>query len=108
MAWMMLLGKTWVRKPCRVKSPVFSEVEAPASGSARLRSAPGWNTLTSSSPSSSDRKDALTNHSMARRPMRPTARPSVMLARPDTSVAKTSGAMIILIRRRKMVVTMLK
>ncbi|MOA67412.1 hypothetical protein D3C78_1945760 [compost metagenome] len=41
-------------------------------------------------------------------PMRPTALASLMLARPVTRVAKTSGAMIILIMRRKMSVMRLK
>ena len=48
------------------------------------------------------------NQNMARRPMRPTALASLMLARPDTRVANTRGAMIILIMRRKMSVIRLK
>ena len=45
---------------------------------------------------------------MASAATRPTVRLSPKLAMPDTMVAKTSGAMIILISRRKMSVTSVK
>ena len=50
-------------------------------------------------PSSSDTNDALTNHPMVLAKMRPVA-PLPIWAMPPTRVANTSGAMIILIRRR--------
>ena len=53
-------------------------------------------------PSSSETNDALTNHSIALPPIRPTALVSPICATPTTSVVNTSGAMIILIKRRKM------
>ena len=52
-------------------------------------------------PSSSDTSDAVMNHSSAFAPMRPTAPASPMPVMPATTVANTSGAMIILISRRK-------
>ena len=63
--------------------------------------APGWNTSTSSSPSDSDTSDAQTNHSIALPPTRPTAPVSAMCPIPTTRVENTSGPMIILISRRK-------
>ena len=46
------------------------------------------------------------NQPSVRAPMRPSAAVSPMCAMPVTRVANTSGAMIILIRRRKMSVRM--
>jgi len=57
--------------------------------------------FTSTSPISSDTSDAEMNQSIALAPMRPTIFGSPMCATPTTSVENTSGAMIILIRRRK-------
>ena len=95
-------------KALSVKSPVFRPEVAPASGSARFMCAPGWKILTRARPSSSEMAEAAMNQIMARMPMRPTALASLMLARPVTRVANTSGAMIILIMRRKMSVMRLK
>ena len=52
-------------------------------------------------PSNSETSEALTNHSIALPPIRPTDFVSPICATPTTKVVKTSGAMIILIRRRK-------
>ncbi len=79
-------------------------VAAPASGSGRLRLAPGCSRLTIRRPSSSETTDALTNQPMVLRPIRPTEATSPMCAMPTTSVENTSGAMIILISRRNTVV----
>lgn len=87
----MLLGKTWVMKVLSVKSPVFRPEVRLVSGSARFRWAPGWNTFTSIRPSSSEMAEAVMNQNMARRPMRPTALASLMLARPETRW-RTPGA----------------
>ena len=57
--------------------------------------------MASTMPSVSETSDAVTNQPTAFMPMRPTVRVSPVAAIPDTTVAKTSGAMIILIRRRK-------
>ena len=70
--------------------------------------APGSNRLTRPMPMDSDTTDAVTNQAIALKPIRPTERELPRLAIPPTSVANTSGAMIILIRRRKMSVTMEK
>ena len=64
---------------------------------------PGSNRFTSTSPRASDTMEALTNHSMAFPPTRPTVPASAMWPIPTTSVENTSGPMIILIRRRKIV-----
>jgi hypothetical protein len=56
-------------------------------------------------PSSSENSDAVMNHPIVLRPMRLIAFVSPMCAMPTTSVENTSGAMIILMRRRKMSVT---
>lgn len=92
---------------CATKSRSVSEeawtlLAAPAWGSGRSRLAPGCRRLTSTSPSSSETSEAVTNHSIALPPIRPTAPTSPIWATPTTRVEKTSGAMIILIRRRKM------
>ena len=68
--------------------------------------APGWNRSTRMRPSESETSDALTNHSMALPPTRPTAPASAMWPMPTTRVENTSGPMIILIRRRKIVLPM--
>ena len=67
---------------------------------------PGWSTCTMTRPSVSETSEAKMNQPMALAPTRPTAAASSMCAMPATRVENTSGAMIILIRRRKMVVTM--
>ncbi len=54
-------------------------------------------------PNASDTSEALTNHSMALPPTRPTVPASDMWPMPTTSVEKTSGPMIILISRRKII-----
>ncbi len=63
--------------------------------------APGSNRLTRIRPRVSDTSEAETNHSMALPPTRPTAPASDMWPMPTTRVENTSGAMIILISRRK-------
>ncbi|MCY1456377.1 hypothetical protein D9M71_735950 [compost metagenome] len=110
MASAMLRGNTWLMNVLRLKSPALTvtALAACAWGRLRLRSAPGWNRLTSSIPRARENTEALTNHSIERRPMRPTEAELPRLLMPATSVANTSGAMIILIMRRKMSVTRLK
>src|SRR5882672_11303294 len=77
-------------------------VEAEASGRGRLRASPGASRFTMTSPRSSENRDAEMNHAMVLTPMRPIAAVSPICAMPTTSVENTSGAMIILINRRKM------
>ncbi len=96
-----LLGTRWVTKSFNDSEAAFRLVAAPASGNGRFRCSPGRRMLTMIRPSSSDTSEALTNHSIALPPMRPTALVSPIWATPTTSVVNTSGAMIILIRRRK-------
>ena len=81
---------------------VFRFDDVPTSGNGRFSDTPGWRTLTRNMPSSSENSDAVTNQPMVLRPIRPIALVSPMCAMPTTSVENTSGAMIILIRRRKM------
>jgi len=62
---------------------------------------PGCSTLANSRPSISETSEAHRNQTTVRTPMRPTFWPSSMPASPETSVANTSGAMIISMSRRK-------
>ena len=84
---------------------VFRLDEVPTSGSGRLSDVPGCKTLTRSIPRSSEKSDAVMNQPMVLMPMRPSDLVSPMWAMPTTRVENTSGAMIILIRRRKTSVT---
>ncbi len=104
----MLVGKTWVMNSRRLIEAAFSPVWAAASGSGRPRLAPGWKMLATRKPSDRETIEAVRNQPMAKPATRPTALVSPKLAMPDTMVAKTSGAMIILISRRKMSVPMVK
>ena len=62
---------------------------------------PGRRMLTINRPSSSDKSDAEMNQPIVFRPIRPMDAVSPMCATPTTSVENTSGAMIILMSRRK-------
>ncbi|MDQ1230537.1 hypothetical protein QE379_001963 [Sphingomonas sp. SORGH_AS 879] len=59
-------------------------------------------------PRLSETRLAEMNQASERKPIRPSALVSPICAMPDTRVAKTSGAMIILIRRRNRPVTIAK
>ena len=96
-----LRGNTWAMNSRRLRPPVFRLVATSFSGSGSPRSRPGWNRFAKNMPSNSDTSDAVMNHSSALAPMRPTAFASPMPVMPATTVANTSGAMIILISRRK-------
>ncbi len=96
-----LRGNTWAMNSRRLSPPVLRFVAMSFSGSGRPRSRPGWNRFAKNMPSSSDTSEAVMNHSSALPPMRPTALASPMPVMPATTVANTSGAMIILISRRK-------
>jgi hypothetical protein len=92
---------------CATNSFIDSEatlrlVEASASGIGRLRLSPGLSRLTRIMPTSSETSEAPTNQAIALTPMRPIDLVSPICATPTTRVENTSGAMIILIRRRKM------
>ncbi|KKJ07875.1 hypothetical protein XF14_07410 [Burkholderia gladioli] len=97
-----LVGKACVSTSFRLSPAVLSPATLSPAPAARCRPAPGCSALAKASPISSDTKEAHRNHSTVRRPIRPTSRPPSMPASPDTRVANTSGAMIILISRRKM------
>ena len=107
-ASVMLRGNRCVRKSFRFSASVFRWVDWLAAGSAMSRCAPGCARLTKARPSASETSEAQANQPIARRPMRPIVPVLSMLAMPDTRVANTSGAMIILISRRKMSVTIAK
>ena len=64
---------------------------------------PGSSQVASISPSVREMTDAKMNQPSALPPIRPTVAISPIFAMPTTSVENTSGAMIILISRRKMV-----
>ena len=98
----MLFGNTWVMKFFRFSDEVLRSVVALASGSGSEIASPGRSRLAITRPISSEHSEAPRNQTSALPPMRPTVLPSPMPARPATRVASTSGAMIILIMRRKM------
>ena len=94
-------GNTCLMKPSRVMACESMPEDTPLT--TLWTPAPGWNRLTRISPSVSDTTDALTNQIIALPPTRPTVPASAMWPMPATSVEKTSGAMIILISRRKII-----
>ncbi|MNN53341.1 hypothetical protein D3C81_1680860 [compost metagenome] len=94
-------GTRCAMKSLSVKALVLRLVAAPTSGSGRPMLMPGWSTVAMIRPSVSDTSEAVMNHASAFTPTRPTVLASPMWAMPMTSVEKTSGAMIILISRRK-------
>jgi hypothetical protein len=77
---------------------------ASAGGSGRPSPTPGSKIVTSSRPRLNETTLAQRNQPTALAPTRPSAAESPIWAMPTTRVEKTSGAMIILIRCRKMVV----
>ena len=88
--------------------PLFIRSFTPsASVFPRLTPTPGLVILTSTSPRKRLINEADTNQSMAFPPTLPTVFRSPSLAIPTTRVAKTSGAMIIWTRRRKITVSSL-
>jgi hypothetical protein len=102
MASMTLRGTRCVTNSLNDSEAVFRFVDALASGSGRFSASPGRRMLTSTIPSISDISDAETNQPIVFKPIRPSALLSPMCAMPTTSVENTSGAIIILMRRRKM------
>ena len=104
MASMIDAGTRCGTNSLSVSAETLRLVAVPASGSGRLMFAPGCRTLTITSPSSSDTIEADTNQPIVLSPIRPTAALSPMCAIPTTRVENTSGAMIILISRKKTVV----
>ncbi len=94
------VGIKWVRNFSTENADTGRPVDCPLSGSVPGKLAPGCIRLTIRRPSSSDTKDALTNQPMVLANTRPSLAPLPIWEMPPTSVANTSGAMIILIRRR--------
>ena len=90
-------GTRWLTNS--VSDSVDETWAAPPFGSARPT--PGWNRCTITSPSVSDTSEAKMNQAIVLPPTRPMAAAPSICAMPATSVENTSGAMIILIRRRK-------
>ncbi len=82
------------------KAETGNPVDCVAAGSVPGKFAPGCSRLTINMPSSSETSDAVRNQPMVLAKMRPSRAPLPICAMPPTSVANTSGAMIILIRRR--------
>ena len=96
-----LRGTRWVTNSLSDSDDVLRLDEVPTSGSGRLSDAPGCSTLTRSMPRRSENSDAVMNQPIVLMPMRPSDLVSPMWAMPTTRVENTSGAIIILIRRRK-------
>src|ERR1700761_3622388 len=94
------VGIRWVRNFSIENADTGRPVVCALSGKVPGKLAPGCSRLTITRPSSSDTSDALTNQPRVLAKMRPSLAPPPIWAMPPTSVANTSGAMIILIRRR--------
>src|SRR5215475_1939550 len=97
------VGTRWVKNFSTEKADTGRPDDWAMSGSVPGKFAPGCSRLTITRPSSSETKEALTNQPMVLAKMRPSLAPDPIWAMPPTSVANTSGAMIILIRRRNSV-----
>ena len=95
-------GTRCVTNSLSVSELTLRLVDAPMSGSGNPMLSPGCSKFTMKRPSTSDASDAEMNHPIVFNPMRPIDVVSPMWATPTTSVENTRGAMIILIRRRKM------
>ncbi|MNT15057.1 hypothetical protein D3C72_1500900 [compost metagenome] len=101
MASKIEVGTRCVTNPCSEKASVEAAGAVASAACGRCMPAPGCNSCTISRPSSNDTIEAPMNQVMVLTPIRPTEAASSMWAMPATRVVKTSGAMIILIRRRK-------
>ena len=97
-------GTICVMNLARLNASVDTPASAPTGGNGRLMPTPGWIALTRTRPRPSDSRLAQTNQPIAFAPTRPKAAVSPICAMPLTSVANTSGAIIILMSRRKIVV----
>ncbi len=100
-----LFGMAWVTKSLREMAVAATPELAPSSGRERERPTPGCIRCTITSPRVRDIREASINQPRVLAPMRPTVRVSPILAMPTTRVVNTRGAMIILMRRRKMSVS---
>jgi hypothetical protein len=101
-------GKMWAMNLARSKAERSTPLAASAGGMARASPTPGSSALTRIRPSPSETRLAQTNQPKALRPTRPSAVVSPIWAMPTTMVESTSGAMIILMRLRKTVVSIEK
>ncbi|MNQ81054.1 hypothetical protein D3C85_960590 [compost metagenome] len=106
MASITLFGMAWVTKSLRERALATTPELAVSSGRERESPTPGCIRCTMIRPRVRDISEASMNQPRVLTPMRPTVRVSPILAMPTTRVVKTRGAMIILIRRRKMSVKM--
>ncbi len=100
MASAIEVGIRWVRNFSIEKADTGRPVDWPLSGRVPGKLAPGCSRLTMTRPSSSEMNEAETNQPMVLAKMRPSREPLPIWAMPPTRVAKTSGAISILIRRR--------
>src|SRR6185436_9745245 len=100
---MTLVGMVWEMKPLNDSESAFTVDSTLVAGTSNCIALPGSNNCTRINPNVSDTSDAPMNQPIALLPTRPTVAISPILAMPTTSVENTSGAMIILIRRRNIV-----
>ena len=96
------LGTRWLMKSFKVNLDVARLADAPMSGSGSPRFSPGLSRLAITRPSTSEMSEAVKNQASALLNTRPTDEALPMWAMPTTSVENTSGAISILISRRKM------
>ena len=103
MASKTLLGMVCAIKPCSDSALDSTPEVAFAAGNGKCIAFPGSKIPTKIKPRVSEITDAKINQPSALPPTRPTVAISPILAMPTTNVEKTKGAMIILIKRKKMV-----
>ena len=101
----ILVGMVWDKNAFSVIPPTARPVSTASFGIARFRPLPGRSSVTINSPTRMESTDELINHTIALPPTRPMVEVSPSFIMPTVSVLKTSGAITILIRRRKISVS---
>ena len=104
MASKIEVGTRLVRNRARLVGGAFRPLAAATAPLFRCRPAPGAMVSTMTSPRTSDTSEAVMNQLITLNATRPMSPASPILPTPLTSVARTSGAIIILTARRKIVV----
>ncbi|MNP18506.1 hypothetical protein D3C76_1109900 [compost metagenome] len=97
----ILVGMVCDRNPFNDMPLTASPVSTDSTGIARFRPAPGCSSVTINKPTRIDSTEELINHTMALPPTRPMVDVSPSFMMPTVSVLNTSGAITILISRRK-------
>ena len=97
----ILFGKICTTKSCKLNLVLVSPVVAVNSGIGKLTPTPGVNKFTINRPSNREIVDILKNQAKVFNPTRPIVEAFPIREIPTTRVLKTNGAIIILIKRKK-------